>query len=88
MNTSLLFHAFGAQGLVVTKTEYKNSKVYVFAYTNSDKLRCPCCHSKDIIRRGTVQRELRGVPIGLDNSEHTHPLISLKYPAKGIHFFV
>lgn len=24
----------------------------------------------------------------LDNSEHTHPLISLKYPAKGIHFFV
>lgn len=64
MNTSLLFYAFGAQGLVVTKTEYKNSKIYVFAYTNSDKLRCPCCHSKDIIRRGTVQRELRGVPIG------------------------
>ena len=26
--------------------------------------------------------------IKVDNSEQTHPLISLKYPAKGIHFFV
>ncbi|MGE4432651.1 MAG: antiviral reverse transcriptase Drt3b [Bacteroidales bacterium] len=26
--------------------------------------------------------------ISVDNSEHTHPLISLKYPAKGIHFFL
>lgn len=64
MNTSLLFHAFGAKGLVVTKTEYKNSKVNLFAYINSKKLQCPCCKSKDIICCGTVVRELSGIPIG------------------------
>ena len=65
MNTSLIFHTLGVQGLVVTKTEYKNNKVNVYVHTHSDNLCCPCCMSCDIIRRGTVMRNIRSVPIGM-----------------------
>lgn len=44
----LIVPCLKAQSLVATKTKYKNNKVNEYDYTNSEKLRCPCCKGKEM----------------------------------------
>lgn len=62
---SLLYHGFGLGTMEASKITYENGAVTLHVRRAVCRLVCPDCHSSDIIRRGTVQRLLRHVPIGL-----------------------
>jgi len=65
MSTSLLYHGFGLVDQDYLKTEYTGGTVIFHIRTKEKRLRCSQCGSKDVIKRGSVQRDFRGVPIGL-----------------------
>lgn len=64
MNTSFLHHAFGVREQECTRVRYEDKSIIFEIKTRLDKLRCPCCGSKHIIRSGNQLRRFRGVPIG------------------------
>ena len=65
MSTSLLSHAFGLTDQQYLKTEYKGGTVIFHIKTKDSKLRCSSCGSRNIIKKGTVERHFRTLPIGL-----------------------
>ena len=65
MSTSLLHHAFGLKDQEYLKTEYKEGTVIFHIKTKDSKLRCSSCGSRNIIKKGTVDRMFRTLPIGL-----------------------
>ena len=65
MSSSLLYHAFGLRDQEYLKTEYKSGCIIFHIQTKSNALKCSCCGSKDVVRRGVIEREFRGQPIGL-----------------------
>ena len=46
------------------KETKKNGNIFHFAHYTGE-LTCPCCGSKNVIRKGTVHRSIQGVPIRL-----------------------
>lgn len=64
MNTSFLHHAFGVREQECSRVRYEDKSIIFEIKTRADKLRCPCCRSKHIIRSGCGLRRFRGVPIG------------------------
>ena len=65
MSTSLLSHAFGLTDQQYLKTEYKGGTVIFHIKTKDSKLRCSSCASRNVIKKGTVERLFRTLPIGL-----------------------
>lgn len=65
MSTSLLSHAFGLTDQQYLKTEYKEGTVIFHIRTKDSKLRCSSCGSLNVIKKGTVERLFRTLPIGL-----------------------
>ena len=63
MSTSLLYHAFGIRGYRYVRSEYSGGEIY-FTLEQQAPPRCRRCRSHNVIRRGTVVRRFRGVPIG------------------------
>ena len=64
MSTSLLYHAMGVRNYRHVKTEYKRGEVLLHVERPLKSLRCPACHSPEVILRGRKQRRFRSVPIG------------------------
>ena len=64
MNTSFLHHAFGVREQECSRVRYEDKSIILEIKTRSEKLRCPCCGSKHIIRSGNQLRRFRGIPIG------------------------
>lgn len=64
MSTSLLYHGFGLVGYYYNTTKYVKGKIIFFLEKDLSKLRCSQCQSKNIIRRGTVDRHFKTLPIG------------------------
>ena len=64
MNPSYLYHAFGVRHQECTKTEYKGNQNIHYIQTKSEKLCCPECKSRKIIRSGSISRDIRSVPVG------------------------
>ena len=65
MSNSLLSHAFGLVTQEYLKTENKEGKVIFHIQTKEDKLQCSNCGSFNVIKKGTITRMFRTVPIGL-----------------------
>lgn len=65
MSTSLLNHAFGLTDQQYLKTEYKEGFVIFHIRTKDSKLHCSSCGSRNVIKKGTVERLFRTLPIGL-----------------------
>lgn len=65
MSSSLLYHAFGLTDQQYLKTEYKEGTVFFHIRTKDSKLRCSNCSSRNVIKKGTVERLFRTLPIGL-----------------------
>ena len=65
MSNSLLSHAFGLTTQEYLKTEYKGGSVIFHIQTREDKLQCSSCGSFNVIKKGSVTRMFRTVPIGL-----------------------
>lgn len=65
MSTSLLYHAFGLQGVKYISTDHSHSRTLFRAEVTSAVERCPVCRSWHTVRRkGCKERLLRLIPIG------------------------
>ena len=64
MDTSFLYHAFGVREQECSRVRYEDKSIIFEVQTRSEKLCCPCCKSRHVIRSGSTIRRFRGVPIG------------------------
>ncbi len=64
MSTSFLYHAFGLQGYDYVCQSYVAGSLIFYMRLKPKLIRCPCCRSFDVLRRGRSERWLRTVPIG------------------------
>jgi len=64
MDVSFMYHGFGLRTVECSRTEYKDNGIVLNVQTRDDKLCCPVCKSKKIIRNGYSVRRFRCVPIG------------------------
>ena len=64
MNTSFLYQAFGTREQECTRVRYEDNSIILEIQTRKDKLVCPQCKSRHIIRSGSHIRRIRNVPIG------------------------
>ncbi|MCP4719862.1 MAG: ISL3 family transposase [Desulfobacteraceae bacterium] len=66
MSKSLLYHGFGitGRGYQYKSTEFKNGKIIFSITQDPSSLHCPICNSRDVVRRGTVERQFKALPIG------------------------
>lgn len=62
---SLLYHAFGLKTMECSRCEFEGGVTTFHVRTPIKYLKCAVCCSADVIRRGTLVRRLRLVPIGL-----------------------
>ena len=65
MSTSLLYHGFGIRGYKYVSTRYENGCVKFKLQKEPSGCSCSKCGSHKVIRRGTIERRFRSVPIGL-----------------------
>ena len=65
MSKSLLYHGFGLKDIEHIKTEYQGGSIIFHIRTTEAFLSCSGCGSKEVIKKGSVQRKFRTVPIGL-----------------------
>jgi len=64
MSTSLLFHGFGVRGYQYRKMEFINGGIVIHITQKMETCQCAACGSKNVVRRGTVERCFRCLPIG------------------------
>ena len=64
ITSSFLFFAFGINGFQCNSFGYKSSQIVLNIQKRSDKMCCPCCKSRHIVRNGYVWRDFKTVPIG------------------------
>lgn len=64
MNTNFLYHAFGIREQECSSVHYEDRNIIVKVQTRSAKLRCSVCASRQVIRSGTILRQIRTIPIG------------------------
>ena len=66
MSQSLLYHAFGVrEGYDYVRTQYDEGCVRFILAVQADRIHCPECDSREIVRKGRRWRDLQTVPIGL-----------------------
>ena len=64
MSTSILYHGFGIYGYHYTSTEYRDGAIIFTIEKDPHSLRCPCCKSGNVTRRGFQTRWFHALPIG------------------------
>jgi transposase len=64
MSTSLLYHAFGLRGYRYVNTSYLEGETVFRVEAKPEELCCSACGSREVVRRGSVYRTFRTVPIG------------------------
>ncbi len=64
MSTSLLYHSFGIRGYDYCRTSYEQGATIFTIEQKREMLRCSCCGSADVQRRGEVVRRYQHLPIG------------------------
>jgi len=64
MSTSLLYHMFGLRNQEYTKADYVHGTLELFTRTKEGQLRCSCCGSDKVKKRGFKIRRFKTLPIG------------------------
>lgn len=64
MSTSILYHGFGVIGYRYLKTEYKEGTIIFHIEKLREKQICADCGSRKVIKKGSITRQLRTLPIG------------------------
>ena len=64
MSTSLLYRTFGIRGYQYVATRYEKGRTVFVVKQVRERLCCPECRSRNVLRRGQSVREFRTVPIG------------------------
>ncbi len=65
MSTSLLYHGWGIQGYDYVHTRYEEGEIRFRITPKPHHVRCACCGSREIKKRGATKRQFRTTPIGL-----------------------
>ena len=69
MSDWMLYHVWGIRGYRTTGVEKLNPQMTLVTLEPLPSVyRCPKCGSKDVIRKGTKSRLLRGTPVGQQGS--------------------
>lgn len=64
MSTSLLYHGFGIRGYFHVHSKFQKGQILFQIKHDFWKLQCPDCKSRDFIKRGTIKRRFKTLPIG------------------------
>ena len=64
MSTSLLYHGFGIRGYFHVHSKFQKGQILFQIKHDYWKLRCPDCKSRDFIKKGTIKRRFKALPIG------------------------
>ena len=65
MSDWMLNYVWGIRNYTVSETEmFDGEQMLVTIQPTAKVLRCPCCGSQDVTRKGANPRMFRGVPIG------------------------
>lgn len=64
MSTSLLYHGFGLRGHRYLRTRYEKGHLIFRIELKPEDLCCSVCRCRKVVRRGSVERRFRGLPIG------------------------
>jgi len=64
MSTSLLYHGFGLKDHHYLRSEYVTGQIIFTVQQDRWSLRCPVCNARDLILRGSHDRQWRSLPIG------------------------
>ena len=75
MPTDLLYTAIGMKDYVPTASSDRSGTLSLFMEVPESSIRCPGCQSKNVVRRGTVDRKVHAPPIGLRTT-----VLSIKTP--------
>ena len=65
MSTSLLYHAFGLKDYEYIRTYYQEGAEYFRIKPKKKLMVCPHCQSPKVIRRGSKERKIQTIPVGL-----------------------
>ena len=65
METSFMYHCLGIREQECTRTRYEGGKTILEIRTREDKLYCPKCKSRHVIKSGSTIRQFKCVPIGV-----------------------
>jgi transposase len=73
MSTSELYHMQGIVGFTqVGGVRYNLREVHYSVAPQAKMIKCSCCGSPDVVRRGSVHRTLQGVPVGMKKYIYIH----------------
>lgn len=64
MSTSLLYHTWGIRGCTYVHTRYERGSTILRVKHKASEIRCPCCGSSKVIKRGVVERSFKTTPVG------------------------
>jgi len=64
MSTSLLYHTWGIRGYTYIHARYENGDTVFRVEQKDSSLRCSCCKSRKVKKRGVFERTLRTIPVG------------------------
>ncbi len=64
MSTSFIYHALGLRDHFYKRTRFFGGTVIIEVFPKPEAIKCPECHSRAVKKRGTIQRDIRTIPIG------------------------
>lgn len=64
MSTSFIYHALGLRDNFHKRTRFFGGAVIIEVFPKPEAIRCPECQSRSVKKRGTIQRDIRTIPIG------------------------
>ncbi len=64
MSTSFIYHALGLRDHFYKNTQFLGGAVIIEVFPKPEAIKCPECHSMAVKKRGTIQRDIRTIPIG------------------------
>jgi len=64
MSTSLLYHTWGIRGYTYIHARYENGSTIFRVEQKDSSLRCSCCKSRKLKKRGAFDRTFRATPVG------------------------
>jgi transposase len=65
MDTKFLKIAYGLKGLEITNVEEVNGVIQIGIETKKGQYKCSECGSRNVIKKGSVDRYFKEVPVGL-----------------------
>jgi len=84
MSTSLLYHGWGIVGYEYQRTLYVEGMVIFRIAQDPTTLKCPCCESRRVIRRGASHRRFLALPIGCRKTLIEFPVQRIECKACGL----